>query len=42
MATRSRLYFDTEQFDVFHRRGSVWPGKYRIRPTAKSGGVPGT
>lgn len=25
------LYFDTEQFDVFHRRGSFGRSKYRIR-----------
>ena len=25
------LYFDTEQMDVFHRRGSYGRGKYRIR-----------
>jgi hypothetical protein len=27
----SSLYFDTEQFDVFHRRGSYGRSKYRIR-----------
>lgn len=32
------LYFDTDQFDVFHRKGSFGRGKYRIRryDTAKS------
>src|ERR1044071_4237055 len=25
------LYFDTRQFDVFHRRGSYGRSKYRIR-----------
>src|SRR3954470_9896349 len=25
------LYFDTEQFDVFHRRGSFGRSKFRIR-----------
>jgi hypothetical protein len=32
------LYFDTEQFDVFHRRGSFGRSKYRIRRYG-SGGV---
>jgi hypothetical protein len=27
----SSLYFETEQFDVFHRRGSYGRSKYRIR-----------
>ncbi|MCX6927509.1 MAG: polyphosphate polymerase domain-containing protein [Verrucomicrobia bacterium] len=30
------LYFDTEQFDVFHRRGSYGLGKYRIRRYGQS------
>src|SRR5882672_10911494 len=25
------LYFDTKGFDIFHRRGSLGRGKYRIR-----------
>ena len=30
------LYFDTEQLDVFHRRGSYGKGKYRIRRYGQS------
>jgi hypothetical protein len=30
------LYFDTEQLDVFHRRGSYGRGKYRIRRYGQS------
>jgi len=30
------LYFDTEQFDVFHRKGSFGRSKYRIRRYGKS------
>ncbi len=30
------LYFDTEQFDVFHRRGSFGRSKYRIRRYGQS------
>jgi hypothetical protein len=32
----SSLYFDTEQLDVFHRRGSFGRGKYRIRRYGES------
>jgi len=32
----SSLYYDTEQLDVFHRRGSYGRGKYRIRRYGKS------
>jgi hypothetical protein len=31
------LYFDTEQFDVFHRKGSFGRSKYRIRRYGESG-----
>jgi hypothetical protein len=30
------LYFDTEQLDVFHRRGSYGRGKYRVRRYGQS------
>jgi hypothetical protein len=33
------LYFDTEQLDVFHRRGSYGRGKYRIRRYGQSESV---
>ena len=32
----SSLYFDTQQLDVFHRRGSYGRGKYRIRRYGES------
>ena len=32
----SSLYFDTDQLDVFHRRGSFGRGKYRIRRYGES------
>lgn len=32
----SSLYFDTDQLDVFHRRGSYGRGKYRVRRYGES------
>ena len=33
------LYFDTSNFDIFHRRGSFARGKYRVRRYGASDGV---
>src|SRR6266536_3604586 len=37
--TITSLYFDTQQFDVFHRKGSFGRAKYRIRRYGQSEAV---